>query len=121
MLVATRLVLYLECYRIQQRTNMKLILAAFFATAFATPSFAALSGFYDTAEKMDAIFANPAIGDALRQAPVGSISEIGKDKDGASLWQLRTQECDLKVRVIATPPKGVGKTTYRAEPKGKCK
>ena len=100
---------------------MKLILAAIFAIAVATPSFAALSGFYDTAEKMDAIFANPAIGDALRQAPVGSISEIGKDKDGASLWQLRVQDCDLTVRVIATPPKGVGKTTYRAEPKGKCK
>ena len=99
---------------------MKLILAAAFVSAFATPSFAALSGFYDTAEKIDAIFANPDIGDALRQAPVGSISEIGKDKDGASLWQLQVQECDLTVRVIATLPKGPGKTTYRAEPKGKC-
>jgi hypothetical protein len=100
---------------------MKPILATLIVIAFAMPSFAALSGYYDSAEKINAIFANPDIGNALRQAPIGALSEIGKDKDGASLWMLRVQNCDLTVRVIATKPKGVGKVTYRAEPKGRCR
>jgi hypothetical protein len=120
MLVCVCTVLYRYFDPFQLGTAMKPILAALIVIAFATPSFAALSGFYDSAEKIDAIFANPEIGNALRQAPIGSISEIGKDKDGASLWMLRVQDCDLTVRVIATKPKGVGKVTYRAEPKGTC-
>lgn len=93
-------------------------LPAFFLAA--TPIQAALSGYYDSAEKIDAILKSPDVADAVRQAPIGAISNTGTDKDGADLWQVRVQDCDLTVRVIAIPPKGVGKTTYKTELKGKC-
>ena len=80
----------------------------------ASPSFAMVSGFYDSANKIAAILASGAVADALGQAPVGSVSEIGTAKDGAGQWMVRTQDCDLIVDVTAEPlPEGmVGAPEY---------
>lgn len=88
----------------------------------AAPAAAALSGYYDSAEKIAAIFASDAVADALRQAPVRSVENTGTTPDGHDEWTIRTQDCDLMVRVIAEPPPEgmVGMTTYRAEPLGGC-
>ncbi len=87
------------------------------AALCASPSFAMVSGFYDSANKIAAIFASGAVADALGQAPVGSVSEIGTAKDGAGQWMIRTQDCDLIVNVIAQPlPEGmVGTPDYTVE------
>ncbi|NBO20996.1 MAG: hypothetical protein EBU97_03435 [Rhodobacteraceae bacterium] len=84
------------------------------ALLVAPPAQAALSGFYDSATKIEAILADGAVADALHQAPVGQISNTGTTKDGNDLWVVRTQECDLGVAVIADLPKDgmVGMTTY---------
>lgn len=84
------------------------------AVCAASPAAAALSGFYDSAEKIGAILSSAAVADALGQASVGSISNTGTAKDGADEWTVRTQECDLVVVLDAQPmPEGmVGKTTY---------
>lgn len=86
----------------------------------ALPAEAALSGFYDSAAKIAAILDSPAVADAVRQAPVGMISEIGATPEGHGLWQVRVQDCDLEVVVIAHPPKGPGMTTYSVEVPGIC-
>lgn len=88
----------------------------------ATPALAALSGYYDSAAKIAAIFANESIGDELRQAPVRSVENTGTTPDGQDEWTIRTQDCDLKVKVTAQPPEDgmVGMTTYSAEPLGSC-
>ncbi|MEY4984329.1 MAG: hypothetical protein RIR62_2595 [Pseudomonadota bacterium] len=88
----------------------------------AAPAAAALSGFYDSAEKIAAIFAADAVADALRQAPVRSVENTGTTPEGDDEWTIRTQDCDLKLRLVAEPPTDgmVGMTTYRAEPLGGC-
>ncbi|WP_416795577.1 hypothetical protein [Ciceribacter azotifigens] len=99
---------------------MKRIIAAVIATALATPAAAAFSGFYDSAERINTILASPDVANAVHQAPVGAISNTGTRKDGASEWQVRTQECDLTVYLVPIPPEGTGKTTYRVEVPGAC-
>lgn len=95
--------------------------AAVVFTALASPVAAALSGYYDSAEKITTILSSSAVADAVRQAPVGAISNTGtRNKDGASEWQVRTQECDLTVYLIAVAPEGPGKTTYKLEIPGGC-
>ncbi len=99
---------------------MRRMIAAVITTALATPAAAALSGFYDSAERINTILASPEVANALRQAPVGAISNTGTRKDGASEWQVRTQECDLTVYLVPILPEGTGKTTYRVEVPGTC-
>jgi hypothetical protein len=84
------------------------------AALAASPAFGMVSGFYDSANKIAAIFASDAVADALRQAPVGSVAEIGAGQDGAGQWMIRTQDCDLIVDVTAEPlPEGmVGAPEY---------
>jgi hypothetical protein len=87
----------------------------------ASPALAMLSPFYDSAAKIDAILQSGAVADALRQAPIGAVSNVGTDTDGADLWQVRVQECDLTVRVVGHPPKGVGMITYTVEVTEPCR
>lgn len=84
------------------------------AALCASPAAGMVSGFYDSANKIAAIFASDAVADALRQAPVGSVSEVGTSKDGAGQWMIRTQDCDLIVDVTPEPlPEGmVGAPEY---------
>lgn len=92
------------------------------AALCASPALGMVSGFYDSANKIAAIFASGAVAAALHQAPVGSVSEIGTSKDGASQWMIRTQDCDLIVDVIAQPlPDGmVGTPDYTVEVTNGC-
>lgn len=100
---------------------MKHLIATTLAcAALATPAAAALSGYYDSAEKITTILSSSTVADAVRQAPIGSISNTGTRKDGASEWQVRTQECDLLVYLIPVLPDGPGKTTYKLDVPGKC-
>lgn len=88
----------------------------------APPAMAALSGWYDSAAKIGAILGDARIADLLRQAPVRSVENTGTTPDGHDEWTVRTQDCDLKVKVIAHPPEDgmVGMTTYGVEPIGSC-
>jgi hypothetical protein len=78
----------------------------------ASPALAMLSPFYDSAEKITAILQDAAVADALRQAPIGAISNTGSFPDGADEWTVRTQECDLVLKLIAKPAGMPGKATY---------
>ncbi len=100
---------------------MKHLIAATLAcTALPSPAAAALSGYYDSAERIATILSSSMVADAVGQAPVGSISNTGTRKDGASEWQVRTQDCDLTVYLIPVVPEGPGKTTYRLDIPGRC-
>ena len=90
------------------------------AVLLASPAMAMLSGYYDSAEKITAILQSEAVADAVRQAPIGSISNTGTAKDGADEWTVRVQECDLVVQVIGHAPEGVGKITYTVEVTTPC-
>ena len=96
-----------------------LSLAAVLSLA-ASPSLAALSGFYSSAEQINLILSSAEVGDALRQAPIGMITNSGTRKDGAAEWTITTQDCDLKVYIKVTPPKGPGKTSYQLDKIGVC-
>jgi hypothetical protein len=98
----------------------KLALAAMLLALPALPASAALSGFYDSAEKISTILSSEAVANALRQAPIGSVSNTGTREDGAHEWEVRTQECDLKVYLIPHAPNGVGKTTYTVDVPNGC-
>jgi hypothetical protein len=83
------------------------------------PASAALSPYYDSAEKIGTILGSGEVADALHQAPLRSIENTGTRTDGADEWTVRTQECDLVVYLIAVPPDGPGMTTYTIDlPKG---
>ncbi|MHB0953853.1 MAG: hypothetical protein ACYC10_18280 [Allorhizobium sp.] len=99
---------------------MKKIVWAIACTFLATPAVAALSGYYDSVERITTILQSSQVADAVRQAPIGSVSNTGTRKDGADEWQVRTQECDLTVYLVPIPPAGPGKTTYRLDIPGKC-
>lgn len=101
--------------------RMILKLSAILPLLAAAPAHAGLSGFYDSAEQIGVILSSAKVADAVRQAPVGSVSSTGTRKDGAREWTVRTQACDLKLYLLPVPPKGLGKTTYRLEIPGKCR
>lgn len=94
---------------------MKSTLAALALVLAAAPAQAALSGFYDSAEQINIILSSTAVADALRQSPIGHVANTGTRADGAREWQVRTQECDLKVYLKPVPQQGFGKTTYELE------
>ncbi len=96
-----------------------LALLVLVAALLPLPASAALSPFYDSAEKIETILGSGAVADALHQAPLRSIENTGTRADGADEWTVRTQECDLVVYLIAVPPDGPGMTTYTLDvPKG---
>lgn len=95
-------------------------LAAFVALS-GSPALAALSPFYDSAEKIETILKSGEVADALHQAPIRSVENTGTRKDGADEWLVRTQDCDLTVWLVALPPKGVGMTTYSVDGVSGCK
>ena len=100
---------------------MKHILAAAVLLSLTpTSAFAALSGYYDSAEQISTILNSNEVADALRQAPIGQISNSGTRKDGAPEWTIRTQECDLTVYLVPTPPAGPGMTTYSVDLPAGC-
>ena len=89
-------------------------------TLAASPALAMLSPFYDSAEKITTILQDAAVADALRQAPIGAIRNTGSFPDGADEWTVRTQECDLVLKLIAKPPGMAGKATYSVEISTPC-
>lgn len=99
--------------------SRELVLAASLIL-FPASSFALVSGFYDSAEKIQTILASEAVADAARQAPIGALSEVGKSPEGNSLWEVRVQECDLLVELQAILPDGPGKVTYEVVKVGGC-
>lgn len=98
----------------------KIAIAAVMITVPALPASGALSGFYDSGEQISTILSSEAVGDAIRQAPIGAITNTGTRDDGAHEWEIRTQECDLKVYLVPKAPAGVGKTTYTVEVPKAC-
>lgn len=90
------------------------------AALYAAPAFALLSGFYDSGEKIMTILSSSEVASAVREAPVGAISEVGKAKNGNSLWSIRVQECDVLVELMEVPPEGTGMTTYVVASVGAC-
>lgn len=84
------------------------------------PASAALSGFYDSGEQISTILSSAAVGDAIRQAPIGAITNTGTRNDGAHEWEIRAQDCDLKVYLVPKAPAGVGKVTYAVEVPKAC-
>lgn len=98
----------------------RIVISTILLAGLTAPASAALSGFYDSGEQISAILGSEAVGNALRQAPIGAISNTGTRDDGANEWELRTQECDLKVYLVPHAPAGVGKTTYTVEVPKSC-
>lgn len=95
-------------------------IAGLVVMAAASQSHAALSGFYDSAEQINTILESQDVADRLRQAPIGHIANTGTRADGAKEWEIRSQDCDLKVYLTAIPPQGPGKTTYAIADIGTC-
>lgn len=81
----------------------------------------AVSGYYNSVEQMNAILQSQELGDALNQLPVTSLIMTGTRRDGAIEWTVKTKRCRLKLYLIAVPPQGLGKTTYRLETPNSCK
>lgn len=98
----------------------KLAIAALLLAVPTLPASAALSGFNDSGEQISTILSSEAVANALRQAPIGSVSNTGTREDGAHEWEVRTQECDLKVYLAPHAPAGVGKTTYTVDVPNGC-
>lgn len=98
----------------------RLALAAVLLALPPLPASAALSGFYDSGEQISAILSSEAVANALRQAPIGAITNTGTRDDGAHEWEVRTQECDLTVYLVPRAPAEVGKTTYTVDVPNSC-
>lgn len=95
---------------------------ALVATGLASPAIAAVSGFYDSAAQIEAIMQNGQVADAVKQLPLRSIARAGsRQGDGTLRWRVRTDRCTLMVYLNATPPQGVGKTTYEVKEVGTCR
>ncbi|MDH4439276.1 MAG: hypothetical protein QE284_02725 [Rhizobium sp.] len=63
----------------------RMILTAMMIAAGVAPSAeAALSGYYDSAERISALLGDERLADILRQQPIGAISNTGTRKDGAA-------------------------------------
>lgn len=87
------------------------------ALTLAAPSLAqaALSGFYDSAAKMQAIMSDGGVADALHQAPVTMLMRVDPADGAAEIWEVTSADCTLKVQVDATPPAegSVGRNSYQ--------
>ena len=97
----------------------RILLAALLLAA--APAQAALSPFYDSAEKIGTILHSSEVAAALGQRPVRAIENTGSRADGAGEWTIRTQDCDLVVYLVPVPPDMPGKTTYRLDVPNACK
>lgn len=75
------------------------------ALMLAAPSVsqAALSGFYDSAAKMQAIMSDGNVADALHQAPVTMLMRVDSADGTAEVWEVTSADCTLKVQLDATP------------------
>ncbi len=97
------------------------LIAMLMSVSHATSAQAALSGYYDSLERIGAILADERLAEILHQQPIGAISNTGTRKDGAAEWTIRTQDCDLTVFLVPILPNGPGKTTYEIDvPEGQC-
>lgn len=90
-------------------------LALSLTLAVPSVSQAALSGFYDSAAKMQAIMSDAEVADALHQAPVTMLMQVDSADGAAEVWEVTSADCTLKVQVDATPPAEgtVGRTSYK--------
>lgn len=61
------------------------------------------STFAESAAKIRAILDDPVVAAAVHQAPMAKVEEIGIAPDGADLWQVMVQDCDLTLRLLPTP------------------
>lgn len=82
---------------------------------------AALSGFYDTGQKVAAIFSTPEVADALRQMPVEGMRRTGSGPDGGEAWELQSGDCLLGLQLIPVAPDGPGMTTWQVRIATPCK
>ena len=97
------------------------VLAMLLASTCTGQAGAAVSGFYDSAAKITAILEAPRLADVLRQAPIRSVEEAHLQPDGSSVWIIRSQHCDVEVTLVATPPKGVGRSEWRVSEVSECR
>ena len=66
--------------------NFKLlVIATFIPVVNALPASAAVSGFYDSAEQINAIIESPDVANQLRQAPIRHLANTGTRDDGVPL------------------------------------
>lgn len=79
---------------------MKIIATAVTATCLlaASPSFAALSGYWDSSKVIHAILGNAKVADALKQQPIDSVTAT---TDG---YRVASRNCHVDVRVQRTEP-----------------
>lgn len=64
-----------------------LFTTALLSAASATPAAAALSDYYDSAEKIGTILSSSIVTNAVRQAPIGVITNTGT-REAEGLWAL---------------------------------
>lgn len=70
---------------------------------------AALSGYYDSAKKIETVMSNSTVANSLRQAAIKKIEVNGLNVT------IETDSCTRGVTLIAIPPQGLGATQYEVE------
>ena len=98
---------------------MKTILLTI-ALLIPAPAMAALSGYYDSLEQMQAMTSDNRLADALKQSPITGMSAMGVTSAGLLHWNVSGTDCSVPVYLTAIPPLGAGKTRYEIHSVGSC-
>lgn len=102
-------------------------LAAAAFALLAHPAVAALSGYYDSIEQIQAILADDAVAKALPPYPLSALEFLGTTAEGQPEWRITGDGCRLQVTLQPVPPGTsadgmpvLGKTTYQVAKIGGC-
>lgn len=106
----------------QRAVRVAAMMGALSLWSMAMPAQAALSGYYDSLEQIQAVVQDARVGNALKQLPISHIeSQAGAPGDTTRQWRVRSQDCELTILLEAKPPNGPGKTTYAVKQVSACR
>lgn len=94
--------------------------APFVLLSLAMPASAALSGFYDAAEQVQAVIGSVKVSSAMGERPFDTLEQVRTRDNGQIEWRVQNSECYVIVTLTPVPPAGVGKTTYEVANVSAC-
>ncbi len=90
------------------------LLAGFFtlSASLGSPASAALSGFFDAAEQVQAIMSSTDVSSAMKEMPFDTLEQVRTRDNGDVEWRVQNSECYVIATLKPIPPEALGKTTY---------
>ncbi|UPA25949.1 hypothetical protein [Shinella oryzae] len=96
------------------------LFALLITLGLSVPASAALSGFYDASEQVQAVVGSDKVSFAMGGRPFDTLEQVRTRDNGQIEWRVQNSECYVIVTLTPVPPAGPGKTTYEVANVSAC-